>query len=417
MRLIVTAMLAVFALPAAAQINKALVEAAPQEERAPMPHIDPDDPTRRLIKQDASTNIWREERPADRNPDREAGPIDIQRYQLQMEQGGIKTFFQLPVALTQEDLRAGEVDVAIFGAPTGALPHSAGNMWAPAQIRFTRDYGGYGDPKFPLSWVEYETLINPFASINAVDYGDTGMNPYDQSATLEEIRRVTREIAETGAIPFAIGGDHSVPNGTFRGIVDVYGRKNVAFVHFDAHLDRGKGKFGMFYHSGTFMTLGVAEGLVKGEDVVQFGMSTPVFGQGDWDQILEEGGTVFHIHEIQRDGVDKTFKKLYKVLEDVDLVYISFDIDVFDMSYAPGTGSSSPTGMTPNELFPQLREFAATKTIVGMDIVEFNPFYDNKGQQTARLVRRVMLQLLTGISMKKDGIDPEYVNPRVSGKP
>jgi len=390
MRLIVTAMLAVFALPAAAQINKALVEAAPQEERAPMPHIDPDDPTRRLIKQDASTNIWREERPADRNPDREAGPIDIQRYQLQMEQGGIKTFFQLPVALTQEDLRAGEVDVAIFGAPTGALPHSAGNMWAPAQIRFTRDYGGYGDPKFPLSWVEYETLINPFASINAVDYGDTGMNPYDQSATLEEIRRVTREIAETGAIPFAIGGDHSVPNGTFRGIVDVYGRKNVAFVHFDAHLDRGKGKFGM---------------------------STPVFGQGDWDQILEEGGTVFHIHEIQRDGVDKTFKKLYKVLEDVDLVYISFDIDVFDMSYAPGTGSSSPTGMTPNELFPQLREFAATKTIVGMDIVEFNPFYDNKGQQTARLVRRVMLQLLTGISMKKDGIDPEYVNPRVSGKP
>lgn len=402
---------------ALAQINKELVESAPQEAPAPMPHIDPDDPTRRIIKQDKSTNIWREERPADRNPGREPGPIDIQRYQLQMEPVGIKTFFQLPAALSQEDLKAGEVDVAIFGAPTGALPHSAGSVWAPAEVRYNRDYGGYGDPKFPLSWVEYETLINPFATLNAVDYGDVGMNPYDQAVTLEEIRRVTRQVAETGAVPFIIGGDHAVPNGSFRGIVDVYGKKNVAFVHFDAHLDRGVGKFGMFYHSGSFMTLGVQEGLVEGKHVAQFGMSTPVFGQDEWDQILNEGGTVFHIHEIERDGVPATFEKLYKVLKDIDLVYISFDIDVFDMSYAPGTGSSSPTGLTPNDLFPRLREFAATKTIVGVDIVEYNPYYDNPGQQTARLVRRVMLQFLTGIAMRKDGIDPRYVNPRVSGKP
>ena len=81
------------------------------------------------------------------------------------------------------------------------------------------------------------------------------------------------------------------------------------------------------------------------------------------------------------------------------------------------TGSSSPTGVTPNDLFPHLREFAATKTIVGFDIVEYNPFYDNKGQQTARLVRRTMLQFLTGIAMRKDGIDPEYIHPRISGDP
>lgn len=87
------------------------------------------------------------------------------------------------------------------------------------------------------------------------------------------------------------------------------------------------------------------------------------------------------------------------------------------MSYAPGTGSSSPTGVTPNDLFTHLREFAATKTIVGFDIVEYNPFYDNRGQQTARLARRVMLQFLTGIAMKKKGIDPKYVNPRIRGKP
>ena len=199
--------------------------------------------------------------------------------------------------------------------------------------------------------------------------------------------------------------------------MDVYGKNNVAFVHFDAHLDRGMGKFGAFYHSGSFMTLAVDEGLVDGKNVVQFGMSTPVFDQNDWDQVLKEGGTVYHIHEILRDGVDATFEKMYEVLKDVDLVYVSFDIDTFDMSYAPGTGSSSPTGMTPNLLFPKLREFAARKTIVGFDVVEFNPFYDNRGGQTARLVRRTMMQFLTGIAMKKKGIDPTWVNPRISGDP
>jgi arginase family enzyme len=401
----------------AASINKHLVDKAPKEEPAPMPHIDPKNPKSLPIKQDKSTNIWRDERDEKRNPERSSGPIDIQRYDLQMEPVGIKTFFHLPIALNQQDLIDGQVDVAIFGAPTGALPHSAGNVWAPAEVRYNRDYGGYGDPKFPLSWVEYETLINPFAIINAVDYGDAGMNPYSNTQTLEEIRRITREIAETGAIPFAVGGDHSVPNGTFRGIVDVYGRKNVAFVHFDAHLDRGEGKFGVFYHSGTFMTLAVKDGLVNGNNVIQFGMSTPVFGEDDWDQVFKEGGKVYHIHEILRDGVDATFNKMYKDLEDIDLVYVSFDVDTFDMSYAPGTGSSSPTGMIPRELFPKLREFAATKTIVGFDIVEFNPFYDNKGQQTARLVRRIMLQFLTGIAMKKNGMDPGYIHPRIKGQP
>ena len=406
-----------FTFSAQAGINSAIVEKAPKEEPAPMPHIDPKEPDRPLVTGDESTNVWRSLRDPKRNPAREPGPIDIQRYEIQLEPVGIKTFFHLPVALTQDDLIAGDVDVAIFGAPTGALPHSAGNMWAPAEVRYTRDWGGYGDPKFPLSWIEYETLLNPFGIINAVDYGDAGMDPYSQTRTLEDIRRITREVAETGAIPFAVGGDHSVPNGTFRGIVDVYGRNNVAFLHFDVHLDRGTGKFGAFYHSGSYMNLAVKEGLIDGKNIVQFGMGAPAFGEDLYEEILKEGGKVYHLHEIRRDGVDKIFEKIYADFKDIDLVYVSFDIDVFDMSYAPGTGSSEPTGMSPNELFPQLREFAATKTIVGFDIVEFNPFYDNKGQQTARLVRRVMLQFLTGIAMKKKGMDPKYVHPRVKGEP
>ena len=395
-------------------INLHLVKKAPKEVPAPMPHIISGQPDKQKIKQDETTEAWRTLRDQKREP----GPIDIQRYQLNFEPTGPRTFFQLPVAMTQEDLKAGKVDIAIFGAPSSALPHSHGSIWAPMAVRGNRDYGGYGgDKSFPLGWIEYETLINPFETLTAVDYGDAGVNPYFNASVLEEIRRITREIAETGAIPFAVGGDHAVPNGTFRGIVDVYGRKNVGFVHFDVHLDRGTGKMGAFYHGGSYMTLAVQEGLVEGRHVVQFGMGSPSFGESLYDEVLKEGGKVYHLHEIRRDGVETIYKKMLKDLEDIELIYISFDVDVFDMSYAPGTGSSEPTGMTPNELFPIMRKLAATKSVVGFDVVEFNPFYDNRGEQTARLVRRIMLQFLTGIAMKERGMDPDYIHPRVSGKP
>ena len=326
-----------------AQMLKEIAKAGPNKNIGPMPHEVPGDPTKMNIKQDKSTDIWRAERDPSGRPD---GPMEVQRYQLQMENVGINTFFKLPVGLTPEDLVAGKIDVAIFGAPTGALPGSHGAVWAAAEVRSTRDYGGYGDPKFPLSWIEYETLIAPFTILNAVDYGDAGMNAYNQAVTLEEIRRITREIASQGTVPIAVGGDHSVPNGTFRGIVDVYGKKNVAFVHFDAHLDRDQnmGKFGTFYHSGTFMDRAVQEGMVDGRHVIQYGMATPVFGVEEYDAVAAQGGKVYHHHEIRRDGVEATFKKIYKDLKDIDLVYVSFDIDTFDMSYAPGTGSSSPIG-------------------------------------------------------------------------
>lgn len=165
------------------------------------------------------------------------------------------------------------------------------------------------------------------------------------------------------------------------------------------------------------MTLAVEEGLLEGRHCVQYGMNSYCFGEDLYDEVLKEGGKVYHIHEIERDGVKETFDKIYEDLKDIDLVYISFDIDVFDASYAPGTGSSTFAGSTPRELMPFLRQFAATKTIVGMDIVEYNPFYDNRGQQTARLVRRTMLSLITGVAMKKKGMAPDYVHPRVKGKP
>jgi len=46
-----------------------------------------------------------------------------------------------------------------------------------------------------------------------------------------------------------------------------------------------------------------------------------------------------------------------------------------------------------------------------LDVVEYNPWMDNKGYQSARLVNRIMLQYLIGIAMNRNGVDPNYIHP------
>jgi len=141
-------------------------------------------------------------------------------------------------------------------------------------------------------------------------------------------------------------------------------------------------------------------------------------GEGvNYAQADKWGFKRYPLYVMLRDGIDKTFDNLMKDLKGVDKIYITFDIDVFDMAYAPGTGSSEPTGMTPNMLFHFMRKLAASKEVVGIDVVEYQPFMDNRGQQTARLVNRIMFEFLTGIAMKKNGVDPNYIHPRVANPP
>ena len=63
-----------------------------------------------------------------------------------------------------------------------------------------------------------------------------------------------------------------------------------------------------------------------------------------------------------------------------------------------------------------MRRLGASKEIIALDVVEYNPTMNNQSKQTARLVRRIMFQFLVGMSMKKKGMDPDYIQPEVTGE-
>jgi hypothetical protein len=150
-------------------------------------------------------DVWRVEYDRSNDPDREPGPIELNRYVINpVAPGGIPTFMRWPVCLTPEDLKAGEVDVAVIGAPLDLSTGQRGTAFGPLALR-TADRYMPGGPLAPHVLTHTHVVIKPYEVLKCVDYGDAGIDPFDPALSHEEVRKRVREIAETGAIPITLG--------------------------------------------------------------------------------------------------------------------------------------------------------------------------------------------------------------------
>ena len=92
--------------------------------------------------------------------------------------------------------------------------------------------------------------------------------------------------------------------------------------------------------------------------------------------------------------------------------FISFDIDVLDPAFVPGTGTPVPGGLTPREAFPLVRRLCAESNVVGYELVELNPLVDPT-YVSAMNANRIVRECLTGMAMRKTGLtDKHYLSPK-----
>lgn len=353
-------------------------------------------------------NSWKTRRPAAFDTPRDAGPININRYLNASPKQGIPTFFNLPVALTPEDLVAGEVDVAIMGIGLDTGTGFRGAAYGPKALRAGLVYGGTGMSNLP----HMHTMVSPFDELTIVDYGDVAVDYLSLERSLGHIREIVREVAAAGTIPMIVGGDHSLMYPDVAGIVDVYGAGNVGVIHFDAHYDAGRGGTHLLSHGRPVRRL-FNEKLVPGPNFIQVGLRGYWPGQSGFEWMQEEGLRYHPMAEIEKDGWDAVMDRVLKeALEDgPEYIFISFDVDVLDPAYMPGTGTPEPGGLTTREVFPIIRGLCAAKQIVGFELVELNPLVD-PGYTSAQNANRILAECLTGIAMRKKGItDPKYLSP------
>ena len=360
-----------------------------------------------LVTDDPLFNAFQTPVPNDMNPPRQPGPINLNRYMMAGAKLGIPTFFNSPVALTPEDLEAGGVEVALMGAGLDMSFGMRGAAYGPRAVRTGQIYSEAG----PVTPEHMHTMVSPFNELTIVDYGDIGVDQFNHERSVGHIREMVRQVAATGAIPMIVGGDHTLMYPDVAGVVDVYGAGNVGVVHFDAHYDAGQDGSHLINHGMPVWRL-FNEGLVPGENFIQVGLRGfwPSRAGFEW---MQENGLRYHtMAEIEQKGWDAVMERAIQEAKDgPEYLFISFDVDVLDPAYMPGTGTPEPGGLTPREAFPIVRRLCAETNVIGFELVEVNPLAD-PGYTTAQNSDRILRECLTGIAMRKLGLTEEhYLSP------
>ena len=298
---------------------------------------------------------------------------------------GPSTFARLPYVRTLE-----EVDVAVVGVPfdTG-VTYRVGGRFGPNGVRaasvMLRPYNANLD-------------VKPFDILSCVDYGDVAIIPGYTDRSYVAIEQAVAPIVEAGVLPLLIGGDHAC---TLPHLRATRSRGPVAVIDFDSHTDAWDSYFGEKYNHGTWMRRAIEEGLVDVGHSIEVGLRGPLYDSADWTGLRTELGLDYLTTEdVLRIGPDATAAAIRARVGDRP-AFISFDIDVVDPAFAPGTGTPEPGGLSSHDALQIVRGLTGID-FVGFDVVEVIPAYD-PADQTSFLAANLAFEMLSLHALRKSG--------------
>lgn len=345
-------------------------------------------------------NKWRLIRPRSMDPAREPGPLPLGRYH---GAGGPPTFGGFPLALTPEDLVAGEVDVAIVGAPL-----NMGSGWRDSGAQATIDMRLLGRT---MGRMDQYVQVDASKVLNIVDYGDIAIDNDSTERSMKHVREVVREIVETGAVPVIIGGDHSLEYPNVAALADVYGKERISVIHFDSHYDAWWGGAHLISHGLPVYRL-LNEGHVRAEDYIQVGLRSAGPDREAFEWMRAEGMRYHTMAEVERRGWDAVLERVVEeASEDGRKIHVSFDIDVVDPAFMVATGTPVSGGLTMRESITIVRRLCAESNVVSFDLVELHPALDPTYATTLNSAH-IVKACLTGLAMREKGFDGKhYLSP------
>ena len=300
---------------------------------------------------------------------------------------GLLTYAGMPY--TQDPAELAGVDIAVIGAPTDDLVSDRpGTRFGPRAIRAA------SCPPGP----HLEAKIDALAELRVVDFGDAAVVPADPKRTHAQIERTVGQAVAAGTIPVVLGGDHSITEANVRAVAARHGP--VGLVHFDTHTDTGTEVFGVEHSHGTPMYRLVRDGHVDARRYVQIGLRGYWPGEEEFSWQREHGITAYFMHDVRDLGIREVVERAVAAVGDGP-VFLTVDVDVLDPSFAPGTGTPEPGGMSSADLLWACREIASRLEIVGVDVVEVIPTGVGSADITALVADRIVREALTGIALRR----------------
>ncbi|BAK77016.1 agmatinase [Pseudogulbenkiania sp. NH8B] len=279
------------------------------------------------------------------------------------------TFAKSAVCLDWERIDA---DVAILGAPNDmGTQWRSGARFGPRGIReastlFSFGHAGAYDHEDDVMYLTRE-------DVRMVDVGDADIVHTDMASSNANIEFAVRKILESGAMPVVLGGDHSI----HAPVIKAYeGRGPIHIIHFDAHLDFVDERHGVRYGHGNPLRRASEMDHITG--MTQLGIrNVSSSNRADYDAARAAGSNILSVRDVRRLGTEGVLAQI----PESGAYYITIDIDGFDPSIAPGTGTPSHGGFQYYEVLEIIQALAKRSHggIVGMDLVEVAPAYDPAG--------------------------------------
>lgn len=260
----------------------------------------------------------------------------------------------------------------LFGAPfDSTTSYRPGTRFGSAAIR----HESYGIE----SYSPYQD--KDLEDANVIDLGDLELCFGDVNKALDRIEERTRHVLHASKRPFMLGGEHLVTLGAFRAVAAMY--PDVHIIHFDAHADLRDDYLGVKLSHACVLRR--CWELVGDGRIHQFGIRS-----GDREEFAW-GRTHVSTRRFDFEGLEETLNQL-----EGKPVYFTVDLDVMDPSIFPGTGTPEPGGVTFDALRQAVTLVCSRAKVVGCDVNELSPHYDQSGVSTivaCKIVREMLLAL------------------------
>jgi agmatinase len=304
--------------------------------------------------------------------------VPTRRQPASLPHSGIATFCKAAYVFDPSEIDA---DVAVLGVPfDNTASMRPGCRQAPRALRdASARFAWLGEPAGGRGYFDIGRDVTLMSGVRMVDAGDVDVG-IDPAVTRDRITPHVRSILDRGAIVASIGGDHSV---SFPIVAAFEKFAPLTVVLLDAHLDYRDNSMGLkFTNNSPFRRI---HELPFVRRIITVGVRGIKSTDREYRETLEHGNLVFPMERVHTDGIDAIIDEI----GELGNYYLSLDIDGLDPSIAPGTESPEADGVSYRQAKQLFRGLAAHGKLVGVDIVEVNPYLDH-----AELTQHIAVQVL-----------------------
>tara|TARA_B100000686_G_C16700533_1_gene923115 strand:- start:624 stop:1502 length:879 start_codon:yes stop_codon:yes gene_type:complete len=199
---------------------------------------------------------------------------------------------------------------------------------------------------------------------------------------INQISEINKKILDNKLFPITLGGEHSITPGCIKPFVKKY--KKLTLLHFDAHADLRESYAGEKFSHASAIKRCIDH---KNVSVVSFGIRNI---SSEEIPILNKNKKRINIYWA-KDKKKWNLKKFKKLIKNQD-VYITFDVDGFDSSIMPATGTPEPGGIYWDEALEIIKIACKNSRIVGADVNELAPIkgFNSYNFLVAKLVYKIL---------------------------